>query len=103
MVKLRLRRTGTHKKPSYRVVAADARTPRDGRFLETVGHYNPVTDPATVEIDEDKALKWLRNGAQPTDTVERLLRQKGIWEKFKPGDAPRTYPEPKAKAEAAAG
>lgn len=101
MVKIRLRRTGAHKQPSYRVVAADSHSPRDGRFLETLGHYNPLTEPATIVIDEEKTLKWLRQGAQPTDTAERLLRLAGIWEKFKPGDEPRVYAE-KATVEATA-
>lgn len=83
MVKIRLRRTGTKKKPSYRVVAADSRAPRDGAFLEIIGHYNPLTDPETVVIDEEKALKWLRHGAQPTKPVERLLTKLGIIEKFR--------------------
>lgn len=83
MVKIRLRRTGTKRKPSYRVVAADSRAPRDGAFLEIIGHYNPLTEPETVVIDEEKALKWLRRGAQPTKPVERLLTKLGIIEKFR--------------------
>ena len=83
MVKIRLTRTGTKKKPSYRVVAADSRSPRDGAFLEIIGHYDPMTDPETVVIDEDKALKWLRHGAQPTEAVERLLAKLGIIDKSK--------------------
>jgi len=82
-VKIRLWRTGTKKKPSYRVVAADSRAPRDGAFLEIIGHYNPMTDPETVVIDEEKALKWLRSGAQSTEPAERLLAKLGIIEKFK--------------------
>jgi len=66
------------------VVAADSRSPRDGKFIEVIGHYNPLTDPATVTIDEEKALKWLRCGAQPTDTVRSLLRKLGIMDKAKP-------------------
>ena len=77
-VKLRLRRMGKKKQPIYKVVAADSRSPRDGKFLETMGLYNPLTDPHTVDIKEDRALYWLNNGAQPTDTVKSLLRQKGI-------------------------
>lgn len=77
-VKLRLRRMGKKKQPIYKVVAADARSPRDGKFLEAVGVYNPLTDPHTVEIKEDRVLYWLDNGAQPTNTVKSLLRQKGI-------------------------
>jgi small subunit ribosomal protein S16 len=83
MVRLRLQRVGRKKQPSYRIVAADSRAPRDGKFLEIIGHYNPLTDPATVKIHEDKALKWLKNGAQPTETVENLLSRLGILEKFK--------------------
>lgn len=103
MVRLRLRRMGARKAPTYRVVAADSTSPRDGRFLEVLGHYNPRTEPATIVIDEEKALKWLRNGAQASETVEKLLRQAGIWEQFKPGDAPRTWApkaEPKTEAKA---
>jgi len=83
MVKIRLRRVGAKKKPSYRLVVADARSPRDGRFIATIGHYNPLTDPATIVIDEEKALGWLRQGAQPTATVTRLLSKVGIMDKFK--------------------
>ena len=75
---------GAKHKPSYRVVAADSRSPRDGRFIEIIGHYNPLTEPTTVVIDEEKALKWLNQGAQPTDTVHRLLRKLGIMDKFNP-------------------
>ena len=82
MVKLRLRRMGGKKKPYYRVVAADSRSPRDGRFLETLGSYDPRSEPSRIEIDEDKALKWLREGAQPTSQVRKLMQIKGIWQKF---------------------
>jgi small subunit ribosomal protein S16 len=78
MVKIRLRRMGAHKKPFYRVVVADARSPRDGRFIEEIGYYNPLTDPADIKIDEEKAKKWLDNGAQPTDTVKTLFKKSGI-------------------------
>ncbi|MDO4393377.1 MAG: 30S ribosomal protein S16 [Bacillota bacterium] len=78
MVKIRLKRMGAHKKPFYRIVAADARAPRDGKFIEEVGYYNPMTEPADVKIDEEKAQKWLANGAQPTDTVKRLFKNAGI-------------------------
>lgn len=77
-VKLRLRRMGKKKQPIYKVVAADARAPRDGKFLEAIGLYNPLTDPHTIDIKEDRALYWLNVGAQPTDTVKSLLNQKGI-------------------------
>ncbi len=81
-VKLRLRRMGKKKQPIYKIVAADARSPRDGRFLEAIGLYNPLTNPHTIDIKEDRALYWLGVGAQPTDTVKSLLRQKGITLKF---------------------
>lgn len=77
-VKIRLRRTGGKKQASYRVVVADAQSPRDGRFIENIGHYNPRTDPATFEIDDARARYWLSQGAQPTDAVARMLQKKGI-------------------------
>ena len=83
MVKIRLRRTGTKNRPSYRIVVADSRSPRDGAFINILGHYDPLTEPATVVIDEGKTLDWLNKGAQPTATVVRLLTQAGIIEKFK--------------------
>ena len=83
MVKIRLRRVGAKKKPSYRVVVADSQAPRDGAFISIIGHYNPLTDPETVVIDEEKALYWLGQGAKPTDTTARLLTKAGIMEKFK--------------------
>jgi small subunit ribosomal protein S16 len=82
MVKIRLRRTGAKKQPSYRVVVADSRQPRDGRFIEIIGHYNPTTQPTTVHIDESRALHWLSVGAQPTDPVKRLLQNLGTLDKF---------------------
>lgn len=78
MVKIRLKRMGAHKKPFYRIVAADARAPRDGKFIEEMGYYNPMTEPADIKIDEEKAKKWLGNGAQPTDTVKRLFKNAGV-------------------------
>jgi small subunit ribosomal protein S16 len=84
MVKIRLRRMGRRNKPFYRVVVADSRSPRDGKFIDIIGHYNPLTDPATISIDGEKALKWLRYGAQPTDTVRSLLSKLGIIDKVKP-------------------
>ena len=81
-VKLRLKRMGAKKRPFYRVVAADSRSPRDGAFIETVGTYNPVSEPAEVKIDEELAIKWLNNGAIPTDTVRNLFKQQGIMKKF---------------------
>ena len=78
MVKIRLKRMGAHKKPFYRVVVADSRTPRDGRFIEEIGTYNPLKDPAEIKIDAEKAQKWLSNGAQPTETVRALLKKSGV-------------------------
>ncbi len=83
MLKIRLRRVGAKKKPSYRLVVADVRAPRDGAFVDIVGHYDPLTDPETIVIKEEKALHWLKQGAQPTDTTARLLGKAGILEKFK--------------------
>ena len=77
MVKIRLKRMGAHKKPFYRVVVADSRTPRNGRFIEEIGTYNPLKDPADINIDNEAAQKWLANGAQPTDTVRALLKKSG--------------------------
>lgn len=81
-VKLRLQRLGKKKQPFYRIVAADSRSPRDGKFIEVVGTYNPRLNPPEVVIKEDKAIKWLKNGAQPTDTVRSLLRREGILLKY---------------------
>ena len=77
MVKIRLRRMGATKAPFYRIVVADSRYPRDGRFIEEIGTYNPLTDPATVTVDAEKAQEWIKNGAQPTDTVRALLKKAG--------------------------
>ena len=82
MVKLRSQRFGTHKKPFYRIVATDSRNPRDGRFIEIIGTYNPLTEPATIKLDEEKVLYWLSQGAKPTDTVKSLLVKENIIEKF---------------------
>ena len=81
-VKIRLQRHGRKKRPFYRIVAADCRSARNGAFIERLGHYNPLTDPAEIVIHSDKALKWLRNGAQPTDTAKNLLSKVGIWKRF---------------------
>ena len=81
-VKLRLKRMGSKQKPFYRIVAADSRSPRDGRFIEKVGTYNPITDPAEIHIDEDVAMKWLRDGAIPTDTLINLFKKQGFLDKF---------------------
>ena len=78
MVKIRLRRMGAKKAPTYRVIVADGRSPRDGRFIEEIGYYNPLTNPAEIKIDAEKAKKWLGNGAQPTETVKALLKKSGI-------------------------
>ena len=82
MVRIRLRRVGVKHKPSYRIVVADSRSPRDGKFIELIGHYNPLTNPSTVIINQEKALIWLRHGAQPSDTVRSLFRKAGISDKF---------------------
>jgi small subunit ribosomal protein S16 len=79
-VKIRLTRLGSKKAPFYRIVVADSRFPRDGRFVEEIGYYNPLTEPAEIKIDADKAQKWLKNGAQPTDTVKSLLKKAGVTE-----------------------
>ncbi|MEE9365941.1 MAG: 30S ribosomal protein S16 [Dehalococcoidales bacterium] len=81
MVKIRLRRTGAKGKPNYRLVVADSRSPRDGAFIDIIGHFNPLTDPETVVINEEKARHWLSKGAQPTDTAARLLSKAGILQK----------------------
>ncbi len=87
MIKLRLRRTGAKKRPSYRIVAAEHSAPRDGRFIEIIGHYDPVTEPATVKINEERARHWLSVGAQPSDTVAGLLRRVGVIETEAPAQA----------------
>jgi small subunit ribosomal protein S16 len=84
-VKLRLMRMGKKKQPTYRIVAADSRSPRDGRFIEILGTYEPRAEPSRVVVDNDRAVKWLRDGAQPTDTVARLLTQSGAMEAWKAG------------------
>ena len=92
-VRIRLQRHGRKKRPFYRLVAADARAQRDGTFLERLGHYDPLTDPADIVIDEEKALKWLRHGAQPSDTAKRLLSKCGILMKFEYERLGRPMPE----------
>lgn len=84
-VKLRLMRMGKKKQPTYRLVAADGRSPRDGRFIEMVGIYDPRAEPSTIRIDNDKVVEWLRKGAQPTDRVQQLLKITGAWDQFKGG------------------
>ncbi len=81
-VKIRLKRVGKKKAPSYRVVVADARSPRDGRIIENIGWYNPLVEPSAINIDEEKALRWLKVGAQPTDSVTSLLKRTGVLERF---------------------
>jgi small subunit ribosomal protein S16 len=81
-VRIRLKRIGAHKAPFYRLVVSDSRSPRDGRFIEEIGTYNPLTQPAAVSIDEEKALKWLKDGAQASDTVRSLFSKAGIMTKF---------------------
>ena len=81
-VKLRLKRMGSKQKPFYRIVASDSRSPRDGAFIETVGTYNPIKGQEVVTVDEEKALKWLANGAQPTDTVRSILSKQGVMKKY---------------------
>ena len=81
-VKLRLKRMGSKQRPFYRIVAADARSPRDGRFIETVGTYDPIQNPAVVSIDKEKVMTWLNNGAQPTDTVRNILKSEGVLKEF---------------------
>jgi small subunit ribosomal protein S16 len=81
-VKIRLKRMGAKKTPFYRIVAADSRSPRDGRYIEVIGTYNPVAQPAAIQINEELALKWLQDGAKPSDTVRNLFSNQGIMEKF---------------------
>ena len=108
-VKIRLMRMGKRKQPTYRVVVADSRTPRDGRFIEIIGHYGPRQDPSVINIDGDKALSWLRKGAQPTEQVQKLLTVTGVWAQFEsekggPVDtklARRRIGDPKAEAKKA--
>jgi len=92
MVKIRLNRMGAKRQPFYRIVVADSRSPRDGRFIEIVGNYDPTKDPAIINVDEEKVMAWIKNGAQPTDTVRSLLSKKGIMKKI--------HEERKAKAQA---
>jgi small subunit ribosomal protein S16 len=84
-VKLRLMRLGKKKQPTYRIVAADSRAPRDGRFIEIVGSYDPRREPSEIRVDNDKALRWLRNGAQPSERVQKLLEASGAWGEFRSG------------------
>ena len=92
MVRIRLRRVGAKGQPSYRIVVADQRSPRDGRFIEIIGHYNPRTDPPTVDIKEDRAMHWLSQGAQPSDAVARMLKNAGIMDKLNAAKADSATP-----------
>jgi small subunit ribosomal protein S16 len=113
--RIRLRRMGSNKRPFFRVVVADQRSPRDGRFIENIGMYHPLDDPSVIQIDQDRALHWLRVGAQPSDQVRNLMRKTGIWDEFvkeRPSaapaapkqrpDKPKVSKKAKAKAETAA-
>ena len=104
MVRIRLRRIGAKKQPSYRVVAADKESPRDGRFLEILGHYNPRTEPATITLKEERIYEWISNGAQPSDAVQQIFRTIGLmerYERFKAGEDLETLMEEAATAEKA--
>lgn len=103
MVRIRLRRIGAKGQPSYRIVAADKESPRDGRFLEILGFYNPRTHPATIQLKEDRIFEWLSNGAQPSDSAERVLRSAGFFERYdryKAGESIETLLEEAQAAEA---
>ncbi len=99
-VKLRLKRMGSKQKPFYRIVAADSRFPRDGRFIETVGTYNPIKGEDVVEINEEKILNWLKNGAQPTDTVRNILSRTGVMSKYAASKSPKAKAEKKSAPKA---
>ena len=101
MLRIRLRRVGKKKRPAYRIVVADSRSPRDGAFIENLGVYDPLTDPATVRIDEEKARTWIQQGAQPSETVAKLLARQGLLpSKTPPAPAePPAEPEPSAQPE----
>ena len=101
-VKIRLMRVGKKKQPSYRVVVADARSPRDGRIIETIGHYGPRREPSLVEVDAERALKWLREGAQPTETAQKLLAIAGVWDGFIAERAKPAAPKARPAAEPSA-
>lgn len=104
MVRIRLRRIGLKGQPSYRIVAADKESPRDGRFLEILGHYNPRTNPSTIQLKEDRIYDWMSKGAQPSDSVVQVFRSAGLWdryERFKQGEALETLLKEAEVAEAA--
>jgi small subunit ribosomal protein S16 len=100
MVRIRLRRVGKRKQPAYRVVVADSHAPRDGRFIEIIGQYNPLTEPSEITVDADKALEWLRKGAKPSDSVVALLKRTGVWTTFvaDKGPAPKKVKKHKETA-----
>lgn len=103
MVRLRLRRIGLKGQPTYRVVAADKESPRDGRFLEILGVYNPRTQPATIHLKEDRVFHWMKNGALPTESVEQVFKSAGVmdrWERFKKGESIEALMQEAAQAEA---
>jgi small subunit ribosomal protein S16 len=95
--RIRLRRMGSNKRPFFRVVVADQRSPRDGRFIESIGKYHPLEDPSVIEIDQDRALRWLRVGAQPSDQVRNLMHKVGIWDEFVK-ERPSAALEPKERS-----
>lgn len=101
-VKMRLRREGKKKQPTYRIVVANDRSPRDGRFLEDLGYYHPLAEPSSIKLDHDRALTWLRHGAQPTQQVRNLLRIEGVWEAFRPGESDQAVQRRERRAERAA-
>ena len=106
MVRLRLRRIGLKGQPTYRVVAADSESPRDGRFLEILGFYNPRTEPATIHLKEDRVFHWMKNGALPTESVGQVFKAAGTterWERFKKGESVETLVQEAAQAETARG
>jgi len=98
-VRIRLRRIGKKKQPQYRLIVADAASPRDGRFIESIGRYNPRVDPPLISVDEERALSWLRQGAQPSDTAKSMLVKTGVWEKFSGEPAPAAVAASEAVAE----
>lgn len=102
MVRIRLRRQGAKKQPTYRVVVADSRSPRDGRFLENIGFYDPRTEPPTINLQAERALYWLGVGAQPSDAVLRMLKKQGIWQQFKGIEEPAEVVETADLEESAA-
>ena len=98
-VRIRLQRHGKKGRPFYRLVAADSRSQRDGRFIERIGYYDPMTEPANIVIDTEKALKWLRTGAQPSDTAKNLMSKAGVWEQFISEKQGQPVPTPEAESE----